>query len=191
MVGTITPSHTKHAPTPSRDNLKEAQAIALQGIKNQNYRFKIITENMTNSDSVSMVPGGDPYRRQQVAFQPKADARAGVTTLQVQGLIPDQTEVQELTDAIQIFAFEIKATIWTSLPLKEPPCPISIDMLWAKRSKGRKNPRTNITSKLRFMGGLFFILCIMDLVEEIVMNVRNGGFNMRFYNKIRGSSHAN
>ncbi|MBP6985745.1 MAG: flagellar basal body rod protein FlgC [Alphaproteobacteria bacterium] len=92
MVGTITPSHTKHTPTPSRDNLKEAQAIALQGIKNQNYRFKIITENMTNSDSVSMVPGGDPYRRQQVAFQPKVDARAGVTTLQVQGLIPDQTE---------------------------------------------------------------------------------------------------
>lgn len=91
MVNTIS-SHSGGNQVSSRDSLKQAQGIAMQGIKNQNYRFKIIAENMTNSDSVSTQPGGDPYQRQQVIFQQKNDPRLGVPTVQVKGLIPDKTD---------------------------------------------------------------------------------------------------
>ncbi len=74
------------------NSLIEAQSMALQGIKNQNFRFKIISENLTNSDSTAKTPGGDPYRRKQVVFEQKNDPKVGTQTVQVKSVIHDKSE---------------------------------------------------------------------------------------------------
>lgn len=45
------------------DDLKKAVEIAAHGSHFQSERLKIAAENMANEDSVSVTPGGDPYRR--------------------------------------------------------------------------------------------------------------------------------
>jgi flagellar basal-body rod protein FlgC len=75
-----------------KDALSQAQAIALQGIKNQDFRFKIIAENMTNSDSTADKPGGDPYRRKQVIFKQQTDPKLGIPGVQVKDVVLDKSE---------------------------------------------------------------------------------------------------
>lgn len=91
IPGTIAPSAQKKAP----DSLSQAQALALQGIRNQDYRFQIITENLTNSDTTASVPGGDPYRRKEVVFAAKNDPRTGMITTQVKGVAGDKTQFEK------------------------------------------------------------------------------------------------
>lgn len=88
----ITP-HTKVA-----DSLSQAQSMALQGVKNQDYRFSIITENLVNSNTTATTPGGDPYRRKEVVFAQKADPRTGLPSVQVKGVVGDKTEFEKEYD---------------------------------------------------------------------------------------------
>ena len=45
-------------------------AVAASALRAQQSRMRVIAENMANADSVSKVPGGDPYRRQIPVFTP-------------------------------------------------------------------------------------------------------------------------
>jgi len=80
------------------DSLSHAQAMALQGVKNQDFRFKIIAENLSNSDSTAPKAGGDPYRRKQVIFEQMNDPNLGVSTVQVKSVVGDKTEFHQEYD---------------------------------------------------------------------------------------------
>lgn len=48
------------------DNLFKSLQVSSHGTKFQSARMKIAAENLANEDSVSITPGGDPYRRKVV-----------------------------------------------------------------------------------------------------------------------------
>lgn len=78
--------------------LKSAQAAAMQSVKNQDLRFKIIAENMANADSTSLEPGGDPYRRQEVVFEYKRDKAGGEKSVQAKNIVYDKSEFRKELD---------------------------------------------------------------------------------------------
>lgn len=80
-------SHVK-----TQDSLKIAQEIAMQGVKNQDFRFKVIAENISNSESTASTPGGDPYRRKEVVFQQMNNPNINAKTVQVKNVIPDKSD---------------------------------------------------------------------------------------------------
>ena len=54
-------------------DLMESLAISAAGMRVQGERLRVISENIANVDSVSEVPGGDPYRRKTITFQNALD----------------------------------------------------------------------------------------------------------------------
>src|ERR1044072_7574987 len=64
-------------------DLMESLAISAAGMRVQGERLRVNSENVANVDSVSEVPGGDPYRRKTISFQNAHDRAAA--------LIPDGT----------------------------------------------------------------------------------------------------
>lgn len=62
-------------------DLRSSVNISASGLRAQSMRMRVIAENLANQDSVATTPGGDPYRRRVVVFQPDlsgADATQGV-----------------------------------------------------------------------------------------------------------------
>lgn len=59
----------------SGDSLMKSIEISAHGNKFQSERLKIIAENLANEDSVSMNPGGDPYRRRTIFAKNTYDRR--------------------------------------------------------------------------------------------------------------------
>ena len=52
----------------------KSMAIAASGLRAQVGRMEVISENIANADSVSQVPGGNPYRRKVVTFTSELDS---------------------------------------------------------------------------------------------------------------------
>ena len=50
--------------------------------------MRIIAENLANADSTSATPGGDPYRRKAVVFQPRT-VSGGALGVEVTRVLPD------------------------------------------------------------------------------------------------------
>lgn len=50
--------------------LKSMMAVSASALQAQSLRMRVIAENLANVDSVAAQPGGDPYRRKVVTFQP-------------------------------------------------------------------------------------------------------------------------
>lgn len=44
--------------------------IASAGMRVQSARIRVMMENLANADTTASTPGGDPYRRKHVVFQP-------------------------------------------------------------------------------------------------------------------------
>ena len=73
-----------------RNTSATAQAIAASALRAQQGRMRIIAENLTNANSTSKTPGGDPYRRQAPVFEvTKVEGGQGVKMSRVE---PDQTD---------------------------------------------------------------------------------------------------
>ena len=53
------------------DFLKNSMATSASGMKSQQQRIRIIAQNMANKDSVALLPGGAPYRRQIIYMKAK------------------------------------------------------------------------------------------------------------------------
>ncbi len=73
-------------------DLSVSADIAVSGMKTQAQRLKVISENMANVDSISDVPGQDPYRRQVVTFKQYVDAETGAHLVKVDKIIKDNSE---------------------------------------------------------------------------------------------------
>ena len=73
-------------------DLSVSADIAVSGMKAQAQRLKVISENMANVDSISDVPGQDPYRRQVVTFKQYVDAETGAHLVKVDKIIKDNSE---------------------------------------------------------------------------------------------------
>lgn len=66
-----------------------AMSVAASALKAQQARMRVIAENIANSDSTAVVPGGDPYRRQSPVFQPTPVA--GGEGVKMTGVVEDSS----------------------------------------------------------------------------------------------------
>ncbi len=73
-------------------NLMESLMISAAGMRVQGERLRVVAENLANADSVSEVPGGDPYRRKTISFRNALDRELGLETVQVNKVGTDQSD---------------------------------------------------------------------------------------------------
>lgn len=73
-------------------DLMESLMISAAGMKVQGDRLRVVAENLANADSVSEVPGGDPYRRKVITFKNALDKELGLETVQVAKIGVDQSD---------------------------------------------------------------------------------------------------
>lgn len=64
-------------------DMMESLMISAAGMRVQGQRLRVVAENLANADSVSEVPGGDPYRRKTISFKNALDRELGMETVQV------------------------------------------------------------------------------------------------------------
>lgn len=76
-------------------SLSVAADVAVSGMKAQADRLRIISENMANADSVSTVPGGEPYRRQVPVFKNYVDASNGADLVKVSKVVKDNSPFEK------------------------------------------------------------------------------------------------
>ena len=77
------------------NDLSVSADIAVSGMKAQAERLRVISENMANADSVSVVPGEDPYRRQVVSFKNYVDRETGAQMVKVDKVMKDQSPFEK------------------------------------------------------------------------------------------------
>ncbi|HJT15482.1 MAG TPA: flagellar basal body rod protein FlgC [Dongiaceae bacterium] len=63
-------------------DLMESLMISAAGMRAQGQRLRVVAENLANADSVSELPGGDPYRRKTISFKNQLDRELGMETVQ-------------------------------------------------------------------------------------------------------------
>jgi flagellar basal-body rod protein FlgC len=73
-------------------DLMDSLAISAAGMRVQGERLRVISENMANVDSVSEVPGGDPYRRKTITFQNHLDRDLGINLVSVAKVGTDSSD---------------------------------------------------------------------------------------------------
>ena len=73
-------------------DLMESLMISAAGMRVQGQRLRVVAENLANADSVSEVPGGDPYRRKTISFKNALDRELGLETVQVSKVGHDQSD---------------------------------------------------------------------------------------------------
>jgi flagellar basal-body rod protein FlgC len=73
-------------------DLMESLMISAAGMRAQGQRLRVVAENLANADSVSEVPGGDPYRRKTITFKNALDKELGLKTVQVSKVGEDQSD---------------------------------------------------------------------------------------------------
>ena len=64
-------------------DLMESLKVSAAGMRVQGERLRVVAENLANADSVSEVPGGDPYQRKTISFKNALDREMGLETVQV------------------------------------------------------------------------------------------------------------
>lgn len=78
-------------------DLRSSVQISASGLRAQSLRMRVIAENLANAQSVASTPGGDPYRRRVVTFEPDmgggTEAGAGV---RVRGIATDNSAFQRV-----------------------------------------------------------------------------------------------
>ena len=72
-------------------DLKSSVQVSASGLRAQSLRMRVIAENLANSDSVATTPGGTPYRRKVVAFEPNLDRDSGATGVKVSQIVNDKS----------------------------------------------------------------------------------------------------
>jgi len=73
-------------------DLMDSLAISAAGMRVQGERLRVISENIANADSVSEVPGGNPYRRKTITFKNELDRQSGLDLVKVQKVGLDPSE---------------------------------------------------------------------------------------------------
>ena len=73
-------------------NLMDSLMVSAAGMRVQGERLRVVAENLANADSVSEVPGGDPYRRKTISFKNALDKELGLETVQINKVGLDQSD---------------------------------------------------------------------------------------------------
>lgn len=76
------------------DDLTAAQRIAASGMKLQNQRMKVISENIANANSVASKPGGTPYKRKMISAKTQFDPNSGTNLVKLDRIIYDNKPFQ-------------------------------------------------------------------------------------------------
>lgn len=77
-------------------DLRSSLDISASGLRAQSLRMRVISENLANADSVATTPGGDPYRRRVVTFQPNLEDPQGARGVQVRAITTDNSAFQRV-----------------------------------------------------------------------------------------------
>lgn len=73
------------------DPLSLSSKIASSGLKAQEARLRIVSENLANAQSTGATAGADPYRRKTISFSWELDQASGAALAQVQRIAEDQS----------------------------------------------------------------------------------------------------
>jgi flagellar basal-body rod protein FlgC len=79
-------------------DLSKALTISAAGMNAQTERLRVIAENLANQDSTGSFPGATPYRRKTSVFENVLDRSAGVETVRVKSVVPDQSPFPQKYD---------------------------------------------------------------------------------------------
>ena len=82
----------------SIDYLKSSMKLSAAGMKAQEARLRIISENIANKDSVSVVPGGEPYKRQIIILQAKNNRKLGAKQVIIKKYGQDTSQLRKIYD---------------------------------------------------------------------------------------------
>lgn len=77
-------------------NLNKAQTIAAAGMHAQTMRIRVVSENISNAESTSIVPGGDPYRRKTITFGAKVDPDSNTHVVTVKSIGQDPSPFSKI-----------------------------------------------------------------------------------------------
>jgi len=77
-------------------NLNKAQSIAAAGMHAQTMRIRVVSENVSNAESTSLTPGGDPYRRKTIEFGAKLDPDTGTHIITVKKIGRDPSAFHKI-----------------------------------------------------------------------------------------------
>lgn len=72
-------------------DLKNSVQVSASGLRAQSLRMRIIAENLANQDSVAATPGGTPYRRRVVTFEPSVERATGATGVKISSVAGDRS----------------------------------------------------------------------------------------------------
>jgi len=72
-------------------DLVTAMAMAAKGMKAQGQRMKIISENLSNSETTGKTSKEDPYRRQTAVFKNQLNRVDGTKEVTVDKIVGDKT----------------------------------------------------------------------------------------------------
>ncbi len=72
--------------------LIKTMMISAAGMRAQNHRIRVISENLANSSSLSRGADGEPYRRKVVTFTNVLDRELGVELVRMRKITEDQSE---------------------------------------------------------------------------------------------------
>ena len=79
-------------------DLQKSMMISAAGLRAQSTRMRVIAENMANADSISGVPGGDPYRRKTVTFKNVLNRQTGVREVAADRIRVDRSKLETKYD---------------------------------------------------------------------------------------------
>jgi flagellar basal-body rod protein FlgC len=77
------------------DEMTKAQQIAISGMKAQSERLRVVSENLSNADSLPTSPDQDPYRRKTIAFRNVLDKALGANVVKVDKVDVDRSAFQK------------------------------------------------------------------------------------------------
>lgn len=72
--------------------LNKAMMVSASGLKAQTKRLRVVAENIANADSISTIPGGDPYRRKTIQFANQMDRAVQAEVVEVKRIRPDMSD---------------------------------------------------------------------------------------------------
>ncbi len=72
-------------------DLAKSMMISAAGMRAQSQRMRVIAENLANSNSLSLQPGGEPYRRKVISFANQLDRTYDLNLVKVTGVVADRS----------------------------------------------------------------------------------------------------
>lgn len=76
------------------DPLTLSSRIASSGLKVQETRLRIVSENLANAQSTGETAGADPYRRKTISFTWELERASGAAMARVSRIAEDESEFQ-------------------------------------------------------------------------------------------------